>query len=548
MNESFDEDRLADALDQLTQVSLISYHQELESYSMHPLIHTWIRERPQMSTGDQAIWCQAAITVLTRSILLPPLDTVESAESLRRHLLPHVRHVQKSQNNIYDRLQQNRSTRRKLLPVPAPLFGERQIWELSKFSWVYFQNGLYDDAEPLQARVQRFVCDNLGMSHPLGRLTTLFLANTYWHQMRTNRAAELQEEVLAAHKSSHGHDQHQTFKDMDTLGASRCYQARFHESRELHEKAIDGLMELLGPEHEDTLVAVDNLGRVMWRFNEYDEARILHQRAVDGLTKCKNVGPTHEKTLFAKECLAIAHIDILGNLICPTDERPHPAHELMVEVLDQRTKKIGKEQPWTLLAKCDLARVKSALGDLDDAEQLLRETVPVAARLLGDNHFGTLMGKTHLAQMVARQERHEEAEAMFLEIIRRPRDAAAALDDGEHPDRILAMWYLVKCYEATNKHPEALVACRDLQKLVAGLGGRGLGPSHPFGKKLEMRIEQLELAAGRGGQFLATVSESSLLDNKEGARATATESERSKSVNALWREGDDLGVRVPQTG
>ena len=135
-DEDFDEDRLTEALDQLTQVSLISYHQDLKSYSMHPLVHTWIRERPQMSTGDQAIWCQAAITVLTRSILLPPLDTVASAESLRRHLLPHVRHVQNSQDNINARLQQNRSTRRKLLPVTAPRLGERQVWDLAKFSLV----------------------------------------------------------------------------------------------------------------------------------------------------------------------------------------------------------------------------------------------------------------------------------------------------------------------------------------------------------------------------------------------------------------------------
>ena len=545
-DEHFDEDRLTEALNQLTQISLISYHQDLRSYSMHPLVHTWIRERPQMSAGDQAIWCQAAVTILTRSILLPPLDTVASAESLRRHILPHVRHVQKSQDNIDAQLRENRSTRRKPLPMPTPRMGERHVWELAKFSWVYVQNGLYDDAERLQVKVQQFVCDNLGIGHPLGRLTTLFLANTYWHQMRTNRAAELQEEVLAAHDSSLGQDHHQTFKDMDTLGASRCYQARFHEARELHEKAINGLTKLLGPLHEDTLGAIDNLGRVLWRYNEYDEARILHERAVDGLIKCKNIGPTHERTLFAKECLAVAHLDILGNLVHPTDERPHLAHELMVEVLAERRKKLGKEQPWTLLAKCDVARVKSALGELGDAEQLLRETVPIAERVLGDNHFGTLMGKTHLAQMVARQERYEEAETMFLEIIHRPRDAAAALDDGEHPDRILAMWYLVKCYEANNKHREALAACRDLEKLVAGLGGQGFGPMHPFPKKLDLRIQQLELTVGQGLRSLAPASEASLLDDKKGERATAIESRRSKSVDALLGDGENPELRTQQ--
>lgn len=113
---------------------------------------------------------------------------------------------------------------------------------------------------------------------------------------------------------------------------------------------------------------------------------------------------------------------------------------------------------------------------------------------------------------------------MFLEIIYRSRNAAATLDDGEHSDRILAIWYLVKCYEANSNHPEALAACRDLEKLVAGLGGKGFGPMHPFGKKLEPRMEKLELTAGRGEQFFATASEASLLNNKKGARSTASES------------------------
>ncbi|KAL8712638.1 MAG: hypothetical protein Q9220_003169 [cf. Caloplaca sp. 1 TL-2023] len=342
---SLDEDRLADALDQLTQVSLISYHQNHSSYSMHPLIHTWVRERPQMSTGEQALWCQAAITTLTQSILLPPLDTVSTAEILRRHLLPHIRHVQKCRDNTYQRLQENRTSRRKPLPVPSPCFGKQQIWELAKFSWVYFQNGFFDEAEPLQFRVQHYVCQNLGLEHPSGRITTLFLAATYFHQGRTNKAAELQEKVLIACKSSLGPNHPQTLRDMDTLGASRCFQGRFREARQLHDTAIKGMNTVLGPMHDDTILAVDNLGRVMWRYFQYDEARVLHAKAVDGFTKSKTIGPTHEKTLVAKECLAIAHLDSVGNLVHLTDERPHPAHELMLEVLEERKRKLGKEQP-----------------------------------------------------------------------------------------------------------------------------------------------------------------------------------------------------------
>ena len=46
--------RLREALHLLTQVSLINQHETIDSYSMHPLVHTWIRERPQMTVKDQA--------------------------------------------------------------------------------------------------------------------------------------------------------------------------------------------------------------------------------------------------------------------------------------------------------------------------------------------------------------------------------------------------------------------------------------------------------------------------------------------------------------
>ena len=118
--QSFDEDRLADALEQLAQVSLISCQDTINSYSMCPLVHT----------------CPSSPSLLRQTLRSGSLPT---------------------------------------------------------FSWVYFPNGLFDETEPLNLRIQQLVCDNLGLGHPSGRITTLFLAGTYWHQTRTDKAAQLQE-------------------------------------------------------------------------------------------------------------------------------------------------------------------------------------------------------------------------------------------------------------------------------------------------------------------------------------------------------------------
>lgn len=121
--EGFDRDsevRLRAALNELTQLSLITYNESEEDYSMHPVVHAWARERPELSTMEQAIWCQAATTTLAQCILLPPLANTEEDERFRRDLLPHVDHVRERQQEIEETITRNRIKSR------------RSIWLFSK--------------------------------------------------------------------------------------------------------------------------------------------------------------------------------------------------------------------------------------------------------------------------------------------------------------------------------------------------------------------------------------------------------------------------------
>lgn len=81
--------RFRKALHILTQISLATHYESSDGYSMHPLVRNWVRERPQITTGNQAIWCEAAVHMLSRCILTPPLDeSVETHGKLARRLLP----------------------------------------------------------------------------------------------------------------------------------------------------------------------------------------------------------------------------------------------------------------------------------------------------------------------------------------------------------------------------------------------------------------------------------------------------------------------------
>lgn len=480
LDEELLKDRLRLALKELTQMSLISHHPRNDSYSIHPLVHTWVRKRPQMSTAEQAVWCQSAATTLTQCILLPPLGATELDEDLRRDLVSHVDHVRKCQEEIRSRIAENQKTRNRLWPVSVPRFDRGQALQYAKFSLIYSQCGRWDEAEKLQLAVKDFVCSMLGTEHPAAIAILLALSGTYWSQSRGNAAAELQVQVLKACLSSLGEYNQKTLKVMDTLGVSRCFQGRFKDALPLHEKAIEGMTKTLGPDHKDTLVAIDNLGRVHYRYFRYDEAKDLHTKAVDGMKRV--LGPTHLDTLNAIDSLAMTYLELGGGFL-------DTAHELMLHVVEQRKNKLGKESPYTLWSISNLARIKNALGYSVEAEGMMRVALPIAERNLGENHFGPLAGKAQLAQVLLSQRRYEEAETILIDVIQRHRYQNGA-QDGEHSDRIIAMWFLLQCYQKQDKVEDAIRVCNEISEGLNTLGAH----RHPFYKRiLDKQNELTEL-------------------------------------------------------
>lgn len=249
------------ALNELTQLSLITFNEVNDRYSMHPVVHTWARERPEFSATEQAVWCQAATTALAQCILLPPLGNGEADEILRSQLFPHIDHVHDRQREIHHRIIKAQKSRRTMLLLSRPNLSRTRISHLARFSRVYAQSGRWDKAQELQLTVKDFCSDMLGGEHPSTLKIELALAGTKWQLSRGNEAAELQDQVLRVYSTSLGEDHPHTLKVMGVLGESRWQQGRYTDSEKLHERALKGVIEVLGRGHEDTLKAMDNLGR-----------------------------------------------------------------------------------------------------------------------------------------------------------------------------------------------------------------------------------------------------------------------------------------------
>lgn len=213
-----EEYRLNEALNELTQLSLLNYNEVNDSYSMHPVVHTWGRERPEFHAIEQAVWCQAAMTALAQCILLPPLGFTEADEQLRRDHLPHIDHVGERQNEIEPRIWKNQQRcETAWLHSPAPAT-RTQIGQMAGLSRLYAQVGKWDKALKLQLALKDFCLKTLGPNHTSTMLIKVALSGTYWQLGQGNEAAQLQEQVLNAYTASLGEKDKRTLEPMDFLG------------------------------------------------------------------------------------------------------------------------------------------------------------------------------------------------------------------------------------------------------------------------------------------------------------------------------------------
>ncbi|KAI0399143.1 hypothetical protein F4802DRAFT_603270 [Xylaria palmicola] len=477
-------DRLRAALAVLVKRSLIMKQERRdERYSMHPLVHKWVRERPDMSASQQALWRQTTATILASSILFPPLGNSEDEIIMRRELLPHIRHVQSCEDIIEERLKKNRHRRKRLIPAITPTWGRHQALEAARFSRVFSECGLFKEALELQSKVRDFAVNALGEQHPLAIKVTLFLTGTLYELSRASEATRIQRRVYEVCVESLGQRHPLTLTVADLLGASLCFLGRWSASLALHKKAAEGLRELYGEDHEYTLKVIRNLGRVYLRYMEWEKSAELHRVAWEGMKKC--LGETHIETLICMEDLAMSQLRLGGDHV-------RESHELMTFVLDERERALGKEQPYTLLAICNLGRVKSAMGRHAEAARIMKDAVVIADRNLGEDHFGVLAGKTHYAQVLVNQGRLAEAEEMFRTVVNKPQYRRSTDEDGEHPDRLIALWYLTGCLEKQGKFREALDVCRGLMRSLAEIGGEGLGVKHKFATMVQDEITKVE--------------------------------------------------------
>lgn len=467
--------RVRRALHELRSFSLISYHGKNDSFSLHPVVHAWARDR--LPAGEQTLWAHIALNTLMESINLPSGTVAESPEAFHRDILPHldVSLAACPITNLDYEAKFGKSKSPLMLAwnyVPLLAF-RSEVYKAAKCGYVFAERGRFNDAAGYLATVKTALVQSRGYENEWTMKAMLGLAGTYWGLGRLEEAIALQQRVVGVRKVVYGLEHSETLSAMDELGRSYWLNGQYHESLELQTVTSKAMESTLGAAHPNTLAAMDNLGVTLGSWQRYHESMEVHNQVL--VCRENSLGPKHADTLVTMNNLAMALLD-LGRL----DE----AKELMNKVYDERRSQLGKEHPWTLWALCNLAKTELERGSLDEAEDMLVPGIEAAKRSLSDDHLGVLMGCGELARVFARQGRLEESEKLTHRTISRLEQSRGL----EHPDTVYALFKLAQLHRLQGKPDDVARVCEVAVRRVE----MRLTRQHPLGKQIEAYLDKLE--------------------------------------------------------
>ena len=468
-----DQHRIRLALTELRSIALISYDGKDDSFSLHPVVHSWARDRLELKVQD--FWAQAAINVLADSILLPPGDAGEAHEEFRRDILVHLdRCLDGKSVEVLDYDAWWGGLKLPLMLLrPSLLYVFRwQIETAAKFGYVYLERGRFNKAVPLLSKAKDALIQSRGHSNSYTMLAMLALAKAYWGLGRLDEGVALQTAVVDVRTKILGLEHAETLSAMNELGRSYWLNGQYHEALELQTQTLKIIEPALGTTHDSTLTAMDNIGVTYGSWQRYAESRDMHRRVLN--VRTKTIGQTHLHTLETMNNLAMALKD-LGEL--------EQASDLMDQVYMHRKTKLGKEHPYTLWASCNLAKVKGEMNLLTEAEGMLVSGIAAAKRSLGEHHLGVLMGEGELARIYARQGRLDKSLQLSTNLIQLIEESRGL----GHPDTVYALFKLAQLYELRSELEEAV----GTSALAAERSEIRLTKKHPMAQAIYAQLERL---------------------------------------------------------
>ncbi len=336
-------------------------------YSIHPLVHSWSRDRIFKSETDKQYLIAKAL--LSCSVDLYDRDNYEFCG----FLVPHIR----ASNSHAAELQ---------------LINSYHDDEYDRFSLVFSHTGNWNEAENLQMQVMEMRKAKLGPSHIQTLVSMRDLSLILWDQERWDEVEKLNVQIIETGRAELDSDSQAEdpfiLGAMASLATSYQKQGRINEAEMLRTKIVESKKKDLGPYHPDTLISMEGLATTYIIQNRFVEAEQLLLQVLE--VRKATLGPNHYDTLSAMYNLATVNYN---------QGKWDAAEKLELHVFEAYKAKLGPNHPETLDSMGRLGSTYRSQGRVDEARVLLSQAVKELEQAIGPQHSTTLWIKNELDEL-----------------------------------------------------------------------------------------------------------------------------------------------------
>jgi tetratricopeptide (TPR) repeat protein len=464
----------------LLSFSLIRRGPSDNVYAMHPLVHTWCRDRLTLNEREKC--CLMAYVTLSCSLRWDGAQPYGFHRTLVTHVRANMEYLKSECNqnivsymdDAYEKFgrllreqgysKEAQTLQIKVLDERNKIYGVEHPDTINAMASLASTNGdleKYMEAEMLKIQVLEARKRILGVEHPDTILAMGNLATTYHSLKKYTEAEKLEIQVLDASSKILGVEHPATIFVMGNLAMTYRSLGKYTESEKLGIQILESRTRILGVEHPDTIRAMANLAVTYGSLGKYKEAEKLEIQVLDASNKI--IGVEHPDTIRAMANLASTYRN-LGKY--------KEAEKLEAQVLDTRNRTLGVEHPETIRAMANLAVTYKKLGKYREAEKMEIQVLDARNRILGVEHSETINAMGKLATTYYSLGKYTEAEKLDIQVL----DARKRVLGVQHPHTILAMENLAATLKSLGKYKEA----EKLFIQAQAVNNRGLGVEYHY--------------------------------------------------------------------
>ncbi|RVD86093.1 uncharacterized protein DFL_004387 [Arthrobotrys flagrans] len=431
-------------------------------FSVHPVVHSWARERLQRSEQFQTIKRVIMILGKASQRVNVSRESNEWKATEERGVASHLNYLHQYLKPNFSEFPQREKEGSKIVPLLASMIN---------IALVFNNQGNYDEVMQWYERALTGREKALGKDHPLTLSTVNDIAGVFDNQGNYDEARQWCERALAGREKALGKDHPSTLDTVHNIAKVFCSQGNYDEAMQWYERALAGSEKALGKNHPSTLSTVSNIATVFWRQGNYDEAIQWYERALTGREKV--LRKDHPSTLDTAHNIATVFSN-QGNY----DE----VMQWYERALTGREKALGKDHPLTLSTVNNIAGVFDNQGNYDEAMQWYERALAGREKALGKDHPSTLDTVNNIAGVFSNQGNYDEAmqynQGNYDEAMQWYERALASHEKAlrkDHPSTLTIVHNIAVVFRNQGNYDEAM---QWYERALAG-SEKTLGKDHP---------------------------------------------------------------------